>query len=465
MAEITDDIVETLLAGQKKLFASGVTQSCRYRMAQLEKLKQSVLLHEKEISDALAEDLGKSRQESYLTEIGFVLSEITFALRKIKKWMKPVFVRSPLAVFPAKSFIEKQPYGSVLIMGPYNYPFQLLFAPLVAAIAAGNCAVLSPSELTPAVSAVMQKIIHCTFDREYIFCSDGGIENNKALLKGRFDKIFFTGSVNVGKIVMKAAAENLIPVTLELGGKSPVIVDKTAKLDIACERIAWGKFMNAGQTCVAPDYVFVHKSIYPQFIETLTGKIRKFYGEDPKNNPDYGRIVNERHILRLQSALTEDADAIVFGGECDLKSRYIAPSVLCPKDCSSSACMKEEIFGPLLPVFAYGDLRKVLEYINGREKPLALYVFSEDKKIVKEILAKTSSGGVSVNDTISHIINPNLPFGGVGHSGMGSYHGEAGFLAFSHMRSILKRSSRVRITLAYPPFSEKKLKRARKIIK
>lgn len=465
MAELTESLAAGLLKEQKAFFESGSTLSYEYRIAQLRKLKCAVLSFQTELEKALASDLGKSRQESFLTEIGFVLSDITHTCRALKKWMKPVAVRSPLTVFPSRSFVLHQPYGSVLIIGPYNYPFQLLIGPLVAAIAAGNCAVLSPSELTPHVSETVRKLIAQTFDPKYVFCAAGGIEDNRILLSSRFDKIFFTGSVRVGKIVMRAAAENLVPVTLELGGKSPVIVDETARIGVACERIVWGKFMNAGQTCVAPDYVFVHKSAFEPFLRTLQETIVRFYGQDPQKSPDYGRIVNDRHMQRLEAILERDKASVVFGGETDRTDRFIAPTVLCPPDIRAAACMEEEIFGPLLPVFCYENLQEVLSYINGGEKPLALYVFSENKAAVGRILGATSSGGVCVNDTISHLINPNLPFGGVGHSGMGNYHGEYGFRTFSHSRSVLKRSSRIRITVAYPPFSEKKLKNAQKLMK
>ena len=464
MGNLTADAVNQLLKKQKKYFATGITLPYRYRAEQLCKLKSAIQRCEEELYEALRTDLGKSKQESYLTEIGFVLSDITHTLRNLKKWMKPVKVRSPLPVFPARSWIQKQPYGSALIMGPYNYPFQLLFEPLIAAVAAGNCAVLSPSEQTPHVSATVRRMIAETFGEEYVYCAEGGVENNQILLRGRFDTIFFTGSVNVGKIVMRAAADNLIPVTLELGGKSPVIVDDTAQTDIACERIAWGKFMNAGQTCVAPDYVFVHRKISELFLQTLQEKIRCFYGDDPKTNADYGRIVNSRHMERLVSLLEAERDSVVYGGGCDVANRYIEPTVLCPGN-RDTASMREEIFGPILPVFVYDQLSDAMAYINGHEKPLALYIFSENKEAIKKILQGTSSGGVAINDTISQIINPNLPFGGVGHSGIGSYHGEAGFLTFSHQRSVLKRSTLIRIPLAYPPFTEKKLKKARKIIK
>lgn len=379
--------------------------------------------------------------------------------------MKPDPIKSPMTVFLSKSYVDKQPYGSVLIVGPFNYPFQLLIEPLVAAISAGNCAVLSPSELTPNTAEVIQNMIGQTFPSEYVFCAEGGIENNTVLLRSRFDKIFFTGSTNVGKIVMRAAAENLVPVTLELGGKSPGIIGESAKLQIACERIVWGKFMNAGQTCVAPDYIFVSKQIFADFIEKLKETIVRFYGEDIRNNPDYGKIVNARHFKRLTGMLEQDKSFIAFGGESDEEARFIGPTVLCPANTEIAACMKEEIFGPLLPVFPYESMEEVLSFINRNDKPLAMYVFSEDKKEISYILKHTSSGGVSVNDTVSHIINPNLPFGGVGYSGMGNYHGEYGFLNFTHLRSVLKRSTRFQLRVAYPPFTQKKLNALKKYMK
>lgn len=465
MEQLTNQFIQELLRKQKQYFSENHTLSAEFRRAALLKLRHAILSGQTELERALFEDLGKHPQECYASEIGFVLTEITHTLKHLKAWMKPIRKKSPMYVFSSKSRIEKQPYGSVLIMGPFNYPFQLLIAPLVAAIAAGNCAVLSPSELTPHTAAVIKKLISDCFPSEFVFCTDGGIENNDKLLHSRFDKIFFTGSIQVGKIVMRAAAENLIPVTLELGGKSPVIVARSAKLQIACERIAWGKFMNAGQTCVAPDYVLVHKSVFDEFLTTFRETVRRFYGEDVRNNADYGRIVNERHMNRLKGILQRDADAIVFGGEWDDAARFLAPTVLCPKDIKSAACMQEELFGPILPVFPYDDLKDAIACINAAEKPLALYIFSEDAGEIRTILDNTSSGGVSINDTVSHIINPELPFGGVGQSGMGNYHGEYGFLCFTHLRSVLKRSTRFRMTLAFPPFSDKKLGTIKKYMK
>lgn len=465
MELLTEKFVENILKLQKQFFNEGKTLSLSFRIDALNKLKNAILSFQTELETALSKDLGKSRQESYSSEIGFVLSEITHTQKHLKKWMKPDKVKSPMSVFSSKSYVMKQPYGSVLIIGPFNYPFQLLIEPLVAAISAGNCAVLSPLELTPNTGEVIKKMISETFGKDFILCFDGGIENNGILLKSRFDKIFFTGSINVGKIVMRAAAENLVPVTLELGGKSPVIVCRSAQLKTACERIVWGKFMNAGQTCVAPDYIFVHKSIFEDFIQELKSAIVRFYGDNIINNPDYGRIVNSRHMKRLKQLIELDEKYVVFGGETDETIRYISPTLLCPADPSVSACMQDEIFGPLLPYFRFDNLNEPLAYINSNEKPLALYIFSEDKEEIKNILKKTSSGGVSLNDTVSHIINHNLPFGGVGYSGMGNYHGKYGFLNFTHLRSVLKRSTRIQLKLAFPPFSSKKLKTIKKYLK
>lgn len=465
MMQLTADHVDDLLCKQNSYFAEGHTLSYNFRLLQLKKLKNAIRQNEKALEQALAEDLGKSRTESYISEIGFVLSGITHTIKHLRQWMKPVRVKAPMTVFASKCRVIKQPYGSALIIGPYNYPFQLLLEPLVAAISAGNCAVLSPSELTPHVSDCIRNMISGCFPPQYIFCAEGGIENNTVLLQSRFDTIFFTGSANVGKIVMKFAAEHLTPVTLELGGKSPVIIDETAKLAAACERIVWGKFLNAGQTCVAPDYVFVHQSVFTKFIDMLKETIVRFYGKDIRNNPDYGRLVNTRHTERLIKILRHDRAGIVYGGNAVADIRFIEPTILCPEDIENSACMQEEIFGPLLPVFSYTDIRTPLAYITAHEKPLALYIFSESRKTIENIIKNTASGGVAVNDTISHIIVHDLPFGGIGQSGMGRYHGESGFIAFSNQRSVLNRSTRYSVKAAYPPFTDKKYSMIRRFMK
>lgn len=462
--ELNKNDVEIILNNHKNFFNSQKTLNINFRIENLKKLKHSIKNYEIEITNALYKDLGKSEFESYATEIGFVLSSIEHAIKNIKKWSKPKKVNSPLHLLPSKSEIIKHPYGVVLIMGPYNYPFQLLIEPLIGAIAAGNCAVLKPSEVAPNVSNVVKKLICKTFDNNYISCVEGSIETNTSLINSSFDYIFFTGSVPVGKIVMNAASKNLIPVTLELGGKSPVIVDKSANIKVAADRIIWGKTINAGQTCVAPDYIFVDKKVKDILINELKNSIIEFYGDNIKENKDFGRIINNKHFNRLKSILEKDKDSIIFGGNTDEITKYIEPTIL---DVNSfdSACMKEELFGPLLPIITYEKLDDAILYINQNEKPLALYIFTENKNVENEVLNRTQSGGVSINDTISHIINPELPFGGIGNSGMGSYHGKYSFDTFSHERSIIKKSTKINITLAYPPFNKNKLKYVKKFLK
>lgn len=464
MDTLNENQVQNLLNTQKQFYATGRTLSYDYRIKQLDKLYIAINKYTKELEDALKQDLGKSKTESYLSEIGIVLASINHTKKNLKKWMKKKKVKTPIHSFGAKSFVSYEPYGSVLIMGPFNYPLQLLIEPLISAISAGNCCVLSPSELTENVSKLIQNIIKETFPMEYIYCTDGKRETNIKLLKCKFDYIFFTGSANVGKIVMSHASENLTPITLELGGKSPVIIDKTANLDVVCKRLVWGKFMNSGQTCVAPDYVFVHKEIYDKFLQTLKDTIILFYGKDIKNNDDYGRIINQKHIQRLVNILTSDKDYIYYGGNYDIAQKFIEPTILTPTNYDVS-CMKEELFGPILPVFKYDDINKVIEFITAFHTPLALYIFSEDKLFINNILASVPSGGVSINDTISHIINPHLPFGGKGYSGMGEYHGKYGFLTFSHKRAILSKTTKIDITLPFPPYSDKKLEKLKRIFK
>lgn len=461
---LTKEDVEQLLGAQKEFFQKGMTRPHAYRVQQLDRLYQAILKHQEEIEKALFTDLGKSSFESHVSEIGFTLASISRTKRQLGRWMKPDKVSTPITLFPSTSRVERVPYGSVFIVGPYNYPFQLLMEPLVGAISAGNCAVLSPSELTPNVAETVKKLINETFAPNYICCVDGGIENNDLLLHSRFDYIFFTGSVKVGKLVMKAASENLIPVTLELGGKSPLIVDHTTRLRTACERILWGKLMNAGQTCIAPDYALVDHRILEAFVEEMIRTIQRFYGADIRKNPDYGRIVNQRHLERLKRILEQDREWIRFGGEIIESEKYIQPTILCPAN-FDAACMQEELFGPILPVFPYGKIEEAIDIINQRETPLALYVFSEDRRLIDHVLQNTASGGVCINDVISHIANHNLPFGGKGHSGMGAYHGKESFLTFSHQRSILKKTTRINLPLAFPPYTEKKLNLVRKLLK
>ena len=454
---------ESLLKEHNKFFYTGDTRNIDYRICALKKLKCVIKKHEKEIINALHEDLGKSEFEAYGTEIGFVLDSIGNFIKHLKNWAKTKKVRTPLHQFLSKGYIMYEPYGTVLIIGPFNYPFQLLIEPLVGAIAAGNCAVLKPSESTPTVSTLVKKIISNTFEEKYIRVIEGEKENTSALINSPFDYIFFTGSVSVGKIVMKAAAKNLIPVTLELGGKSPVIVDKTANLDISVKRILWGKLINVGQTCIAPDYIFVHKSIKESFIRKLKSTVVSFYGEDASKSSDYGRIVNNRQFERLVAIIKKDKNKIVYGGLSNAETLYIEPTIISDVNWKD-AVMQEEIFGPIMPVLVYEDLEDVIETINDRPKPLALYVFTEDKNVEAAVLRRISFGGGAVNDTISHVASSYMPFGGVGNSGMGSYHGKDSFETFSHRKSILKKSTSIDMKIIFPPYGDR-TKFIRRILK
>lgn len=446
-----------LTEAQKQFFETGRTRDLAFRICQLQLLADAMRKNETVLGEALKKDLGKSAFESYATEIGFVLADIRYTIQNLQKWSAPKRVRTPLYLFPGKSKIQKEPYGSVLILGPYNYPVQLLAEPLVGAIAAGNCAVLKPSELTPHVSEAMYQIVHSTFKEEYIACVEGGVEVNQELLSQKFDYIFFTGSERVGRIVMKAAAENLTPVTLELGGKSPVIIEKTANIKEAARRIAWGKLMNAGQTCVAPDYVLVDESRKQQFLTEMKTAFSHLYGKEIKKNPDFGRIVNERHMERLQKILEQDAKYLFCGGEADTLQRYIEPAILDLGKDQNAASMQEELFGPILPVLSYHKLEDAVRFVNKRVKPLALYLFTKKRSAEKFVLERVSSGGVCVNDTISHLINPDLPFGGVGASGMGQYHGKYSFDTFTHEKSVFYKPADWNLPVCYPPFTKGKM--------
>lgn len=446
-----------LTEAQKQFFETGRTRDLAFRICQLQLLADAMRKYETVLEEALKKDLGKSAFESYATEIGFVLADIRYTIQNLQKWSAPKRVRTPLYLFPGKSKIQKEPYGSVLILGPYNYPVQLLAEPLVGAIAAGNCAVLKPSELTPHVSEAMYQIVHSTFKEEYIACVEGGVEVNQELLSQKFDYIFFTGSEHVGRIVMKAAAENLTPVTLELGGKSPVIIEKTANIKEAARRIAWGKLMNAGQTCVAPDYVLVDESRKQQFLTEMKTAFSHLYGKEVKKNPDFGRIVNERHMERLQKILEQDAKYLFCGGEADTLQRYIEPAILDLGKDQNAASMQEELFGPILPVLSYHKLEDAVRFVNKRAKPLALYLFTKKRSAEKFVLERVSSGGVCVNDTISHLINPDLPFGGVGASGMGQYHGKYSFDTFTHEKSVFYKPADWNLPVCYPPFTKGKM--------
>jgi aldehyde dehydrogenase (NAD+) len=438
-----------IVAGQKRYFAAGRTRSLAVRGAALRALRSALAAREADLLAALAEDLGKPAAEAYLSEVGLVIREIDYVLKRLSSWARPRRVRTPLLSRPGTSWIQPEPYGAVLVIAPWNYPVQLSLSPLVAALAAGNCAVLKPSELAPASSRALAGIIGETFDPGLVKAVEGGAETARALLEEKFDYIFYTGSLRVGRLVMAAAAKNLTPVTLELGGKNPCLVDRDVPVQTAGRRIAWGKFFNAGQTCVAPDYLLVHREVRERLLAALGEAIEEFYGTDPQTSPDYGRIINRDHHRRLTRLLEGSRPEIGGGG--DEAERYLAPTVV-SLDSPDHPLMEEEIFGPILPVLAYRELEEALEIIARRPRPLALYLFTRDRKLRRRVLDETSSGTVCVNDTISQITNPELPFGGVGESGMGVYHGRAGFETFSHQKSVMARSFRFDLKLKYPPY-------------
>ncbi|HBS45372.1 MAG TPA: aldehyde dehydrogenase [Paenibacillus sp.] len=463
MTTHTTASIQVMLEEHKDFFTRGATKEVAFRLSQLQKLKDSIKRYESRIITALQQDLGKSEFEAYATEIGFTLDSLGYMMKHLKRWAKPVKVRSPMHLFPAKSYILSEPYGTALIIGPFNYPFQLLIEPLIGAIAAGNCAVLKPSESTPSITAVIEQLIQETFEPQYIRVVQGEKETTNLLIHAKFDYIFFTGSVPVGKIVMEAAAKNLVPVTLELGGKSPVIVDKSANLAVAAKRIVWGKLLNAGQTCIAPDYLLVHKDIANELINKIKHQITEFYGHNAQPNTDYGRIVNERQLQRLTSLIDRDQEKVVMGGTVISEERYIEPTLIYPA-AWTDASMEDEIFGPILPILEYHQLDEAIRSINEHPKPLALYLFTEDKNVEQEVLSRVSFGGGCINDTISHVANVSLPFGGVGNSGIGGYHGKHSFEVFSHRKSIVKRGTRIDLGIVYPPYGNK-IKLVRKVLK
>ncbi|WP_343342714.1 aldehyde dehydrogenase [Terrisporobacter petrolearius] len=454
---------ENILEGQRNYLSNLGTIDVDKRINNLKKLKKVIKKYEDEIIDALNKDLGKHIFEAYSNEVGFVYGSIDFVIKNLKNWTKVKKVKNDAAQLPGKSYIYKSHYGAVLIIGPYNYPFQLTIEPLIGAIAGGNTVIIKPSEYATATETIIEKIIKETFDEEYIAVVTGDYKVNSDLLDLEFDYIFFTGSVNVGKIVMEKASKHLTPITLELGGKSPVIVDNTADLKVSAKRILWGKLTNAGQTCVAPDYLLAHEHIYEELIEELKSTIVEFYGNDIINNKEFGRIINEKHMNRLKNILENDKDKIVVGGDVDFEQRYISPTIIRDVTLEDSV-MKEEIFGPILPVIKYKDLEDIKYYISKHKNPLALYVFSENDDFSEDIIRRFTFGGGCVNDTISHVASAHLPFGGVGTSGMGNYHGRASFDTFTHTKSIVKKSTKIDIKLVFPPYKEK-IKLIKKIMK
>ncbi|WP_017325527.1 aldehyde dehydrogenase [Synechococcus sp. PCC 7336] len=458
-AQIAVAPIQDLIRQQRTLFGTGQTKPAEFRIAQLQKLKQAIVSYRDAIVQAVKEDLGRPPFEAYF-EIATV-SEINLALKQLKSWLKPRRVRTSIDQFPSSAWVQPEPLGVALIIGPWNYPFQLMISPLVGAIAAGNCAILKPSEHAPKTAAVVAELIQSAFEPNYIAVVQGGVEVSQRLLAEKYDRIFFTGGTAIGRIVMQAAAKHLTPVTLELGGKSPCIVDTDIQLEHTARRIAWGKFINAGQTCIAPDYLLVDRRIKGELVEAIAQCIRDFYGDNPADSPDYGRIVNQRHFSRLAAFL--DSGEIAIGGQTDPGSRYIAPTVLDNVSWDSSV-MQEEIFGPILPVLDYGDLDEAIALVNDRPKPLALYFFSQDRDKQAKVLESTSSGGVCINDTVMHVGVAGLPFGGVGDSGIGSYHDKASFDTFSHYKSVLKKGFWLDLKWRYAPYTEAGLKQIKRIV-
>lgn len=438
------------LKKQKEFFKSGKTKDIKFRIENLNKLKKNIEKNEQYIMEALKKDLGKSNFESYSTELGIVLSEISFITKHLKKWAKPKKVKTPITNFKSSSYIYPEPYGNTLILSPWNYPFQLSIVPLIGSIAAGNTVILKPSSTSYYTSKIIEEIINENFDTGYIHVITG--KRGKKLLDENFDYIFYTGSVPVGKIVMEKASKYLTPVTLELGGKSPCIVDGKANLNLSAKRIVWGKFLNSGQTCVAPDYMFIHKNVKNEMINNIIYYIKTFYGENPLYSEEYTKIINERQFNRLIKLL--DNNKIIYGGDYDKDSLYISPTLMDNVNWDDPI-MGEEIFGPILPILEYEELNEVIDIVNSHPKPLALYFFSNDKENAEKIINGISFGGGCINDTIMHLSSPYLPFGGVGTSGMGSYHGKKSFDTFTHYKSILEKSNIIDPNFRYPPYGNK----------
>ena len=442
--------IDLLLENQRKFFRTGATLPVDFRIAMLKKLQSAVEQHEAGITAALTADLGKSDFEAFMCEIGLVKTELSYMIRNTRRLASDRRVRTPLAQFAASSCKKPTPYGNVLIMSPWNYPFLLTMDPLVEAIAAGNTVILKPSAYSPATSAVIREIIAECFSPEYVAVVTGGRKENATLLEKKFDLVFFTGSQAVGREVLRHTAEHLTPAILELGGKSPCIVDSTAKLELAAKRIVFGKFLNCGQTCVAPDYILCHRGVKDQLVAELCKQARQQYGENPLENPDYGKIINEKHFDRIRGLI--HPDKVVLGGVSNRETRQIAPTIM-DNITWEDAVMQEEIFGPLLPILTFEDFDEVYALLAEKPKPLALYLFSEDKARIREVTERCSYGGGCVNDTIIHLATSEMGFGGVGESGMGSYHGKEGFDAFSHIKSIVDKKTWMDLPMRYQPYN------------
>jgi len=462
MIQLNREDVLKILDEHKKFFATGKTKNIDFRIEQLRKLRRAITDNEEAIIDALHQDLHKSRYEAFTTEIGLLYTSIRIMTKNLKKWAKPQRVPTPLLFFGGQSHIYHEPYGTVLIIGPFNYPMNLVFEPLIGAIAGGNCAVIKPAQMTPNVSKIIGKIRRENFTEDYIRVIEGDRQATSELINAPFDYIFFTGSLSTGKMVMTAAAKNMVPVTLELGGKSPCIVDETANLDLAAKKLAWAKFSNAGQTCAAPDYVYVHSQAQKQLLDNLRKYILHFYGPNPKENNDFGRIVNMQHTERLANLI--ERDKVVIGGDYDIANQYIAPTVLDRVGWDHPA-MAGEIFGPVLPVLEYENLETLILEINRRPKPLSLYLFTTSKTTEKKIIDNISYGNGCVNDAFIQVGNPYLPFGGVGASGIGAYHGRRSFETFSHPKGVLNRKFNPFPDMIYPPSDAKKESQVRMFLK
>lgn len=442
--------IKKLVAKQRKFFNTGVTKTYAFRLEQLKRLKAAKEKHEKAIIDALYKDLRKSPLEAYATEHTITMADVDFAIKNLKSWMEPQRVPTPLFFMPGKSRIHSEPYGVTLTIAPWNYPFKNLIGPVIGAIAAGNTMILKPSELAPATSQAIADMVAEFFAPEYMAVVQGGAQETQELLQERFDFIMFTGGTEIGRIIYQAAAKHLTPVALELGGKSPCIVDSDVNLEVAAKRITWGKFTNAGQICIAPDYIFVQKSVKAKFIELVKKNLKEFYGDNPQQSPDYGRIISPRHFERIAKLIEGD---VVAGGHTDAGEKYIAPTVI-DNVTTEHKVMQEEIFGPVMPVMEYDTVDDVINHINSGNKPLALYVFSNSNAFRNKIVTQTSSGAVLINDVLIHAGHPFLPFGGVGHSGIGAYNGKISFDTYSHTKGVLTRSFMFDVKQRYAPFTE-----------
>jgi aldehyde dehydrogenase (NAD+) len=445
----------------KNTFATGKTKPLTWRIEQLTQIRKMVVEQQDKIFAAMQEDLGRCDMESWTAELGGVISEVDHSLKHLKKWVKPRKVSTPIIAQPGKSYMLPEPLGTILIIGAWNYPLLLVLSPLISAVSAGNNALIKPSELSANVSTLLAELVAQYLDPDAFAVVEGAVNETTELLKHQFDHIIYTGGEVVGKIVMRAAAEFLTPVTLELGGKSPCIVDSSTDLDVTAARIVWSKWMNAGQTCVAPDYVLVEESFATQLIDAIKQKLTAFYSADAANSQDYGRIVSERHLTRIVSYL--DGQEVIHGGKYDVANKYIEPTIVL-NPAHDSLLMQEEIFGPILPIVTVKNISQSIPFVNERAKPLALYIFSKNKDFEQQVLTSTSAGMVCINDGFMFAANPNLPFGGVGNSGTGAYHGKIGFDNFSHLKTVMKRSFWFDVPLRYPPFTDKKFKLLKKLI-